>query len=120
MMLRGLSRKVAIKNIEKLVNKFEINKKILNKKYMLLSSGQKKQISILRCLGHSPQLAILDEPFDNIDKSFKLKLEDFISQESKKNAMAFVIASHVNRNQIKFTQSILISSNQTYKKKNEI
>ena len=83
MMLRGLSRKVAIKNIEKLVNKFEINKNILNKKYMLLSSGQ-KQISILRCLGHSPQLAILDEPFDNIDKSFKLKLEDFISQESKK------------------------------------
>lgn len=65
-----------------LINKFNFNKKIINKKFKLgdngklLSGGQRQKVSILRGLVKSSKILILDEFSNSLDnKSIKILLE---------------------------------------------
>ena len=84
-----------------LINKFNFNKKIINKKFKLgdngklLSGGQRQKVSILRGLVKSSKILILDEFSNSLDeKSIKILLEYL--NEIKKNKIIILI-SHNNK-----------------------
>ena len=68
-------------------------KRILKGKYIKISSGQKKRLSLYFALAHEPQLCILDEPEAGLDdqgiKAFWTCIE-----ERTKNGKTTIAASH--------------------------
>lgn len=76
------------------MDELSINKNILKKDYMYLSSGERKKISILRALSHKPSILFMDEPFNYLDTKFKSNLLDYISNRIRSNKLLIVAASH--------------------------
>ena len=88
--MRGISEDV----LHEVMNELSINKNILKKDYMYLSSGERKKILILRALSHKPSILFMDEPFNYLDAKFKSNLLDYISNRIRSNKLLIVAASH--------------------------
>ena len=65
----------------------------LHRKILDLSQGNKKKVSILQCLIHSPQLLILDEPTSGLDPLMQAKFFDILKAEHEKGTTVF-FSSH--------------------------
>lgn len=77
-------------NINTVVDGLNINKKILNQKYNLLSGGEKTLVQLAKVLIIKPDLVLLDEPTNHLDISRIEWLESYI----KSFKGAAVIVSH--------------------------
>lgn len=71
-----------------------------------LSSGQKQRVAIARALAEFPQLLLLDEPFNNLDKILKDKLFDFITKEARKKKSAVLLVTHQAEEALKFAGKV--------------
>jgi ABC-type multidrug transport system ATPase subunit len=60
-----------------------------------LSSGQKQQVALLRALGLSPEILLLDEPFGHMDGSKRKEFSHLLEEWCLKSDGAMVIVSHV-------------------------
>ena len=77
-------------NINPVVDGLNINKKVLNQKYNLLSGGEKTLVQLAKVLIIKPDLVLLDEPTNHLDISRIEWLESYI----KSFKGAAVIVSH--------------------------
>ena len=77
-------------NINTVVDGLNINKKVLNQKYNLLSGGEKTLVQLAKVLIIKPDLVLLDEPTNHLDISRIEWLESYI----KSFKGAAVIVSH--------------------------
>lgn len=64
-----------------LMEEFNLNE-TFNSKLFELSSGQQKMVCNILALSFSPNIILLDEPFDNIDQSGRLKLMNIIEHST--------------------------------------
>lgn len=65
-MLKGMSRKEAIKSLNKWAKKLEVEEYI-EMTAEKLSKGNQQKVQFLTCVMHDPELIILDEPFSGLD-----------------------------------------------------
>lgn len=94
--LSGLSFMLPLKLND--IMSFEGTKEMLfnldTEKYWNSASGGERQKALLnQCLQKPAKLYILDEPFNHLDQSSKVKLIQFIKNQLELNA-AFIIVSH--------------------------
>ncbi|WP_445755923.1 ATP-binding cassette domain-containing protein [Polaribacter sp.] len=83
---------------QNLMNFFELNK-FLNYKISELSTGYEKRVKLFASMIHHPKLIVWDEPFANLDKTFRKKLMGKIVELSSQD-IYFFITSHIE-NEIK-------------------
>jgi len=77
--------------IEKLAARFELE---LKRKIDHLSMGNRKKVSIVQSLLHSPKILILDEPTTGLDPLMQAKFFELIHAENQKG-MTIFLSSHV-------------------------
>lgn len=92
--MRGLSKEKSIKKIENICNELQININILDQKYMFLSSGERKKVSIIRCFVHKPYFILMDEPLSGLDQCFKKHFLRYLSNIHDTKKYILVIVSH--------------------------
>lgn len=59
-----------------------------------LSGGEKQRVAIARALVTQPEILLLDEPFNQVDTSFRDGLQDDIRQIVKDTGLTVVMVSH--------------------------
>ncbi|MBV8390213.1 MAG: ABC transporter ATP-binding protein [Mucilaginibacter sp.] len=59
-----------------------------------LSGGEKQRVAIARALVTQPEVLLLDEPFNQVDTSFRDGLQDDIRQIIKETGLTVVMVSH--------------------------
>lgn len=92
--MRGFDKDISIKKIKDISNQLQVDKSILDKKYMFLSLGERKKISLIRCFAHDPYLVVMDEPMSALDINFKEIFMKYISQICKNKDRILIIVSH--------------------------
>jgi len=65
-----------------------------DKRVVDLSGGEKQRVAIARALVTQPEVLLLDEPFNQVDTSFRDGLQDDIRQIVKDTGLTVVMVSH--------------------------
>lgn len=86
---------------------FDLND-ILKKKFMHLSTGQKRLMLILRGILLKPKLLMLDEPFLGLDAENKIKINKILIKNFIGNNNSLIMVSHNENIDIKFSQHITL------------
>lgn len=80
----GMTRKETEGRIEEIISMLDLDAFVDNR-IERLSTGQTQRISIARCLLHSPQVYIFDEPTLGLDIISSRAIIDFMKREKEKN-----------------------------------
>jgi ABC-type Fe3+/spermidine/putrescine transport system ATPase subunit len=67
---------------------------LADKKVSELSGGEKQRVAIARALITNPQVLLLDEPFNQVDTSFREGLQHDIRRIVKETGLTVIIVSH--------------------------
>jgi ABC-type sulfate/molybdate transport systems ATPase subunit len=67
---------------------------LADKQVVNLSGGEKQRVAIARALITGPEVLLLDEPFNQVDTSFREGLQQDIRQIVKETGLTVVIVSH--------------------------
>lgn len=67
---------------------------LADKRVVDLSGGEKQRVAIARALVTQPEVLLLDEPFNQVDTSFRDGLQDDIRQIVKDTGLTVVMVSH--------------------------
>src|ERR1700743_435303 len=67
---------------------------LADKRVADLSGGEKQRVAIARALVTQPEVLLLDEPFNQVDTSFRDGLQDDIRQIVKDTGLTVVMVSH--------------------------
>ena len=85
-------------NIDDIAQKFEhfTGGEVFGRKILIrnLSAGNKQKIGIISSLIHSPQLVILDEPFNFLDPTSQNILKKLLVDYNKETGASILISSH--------------------------
>ncbi|RYE28506.1 MAG: ABC transporter ATP-binding protein [Sphingobacteriaceae bacterium] len=65
-----------------------------NRRITDLSGGERQRVSIARALAASPKVLLLDEPFNQVDASFRENLQQDIRQIVAETGLTVVMVSH--------------------------
>lgn len=68
--------------------------RIADKKVFYLSGGEKQRVAIARALVTKPEVLLLDEPFNQVDTSFREGLQQDIRQVVKDTGLTVIMVSH--------------------------
>jgi ABC-2 type transport system ATP-binding protein len=90
--IKGVSRSVAPKAIDRWLAKFELSE-WKNKKVEQLSKGMQQKIQFIATVVHDPQLIILDEPFGGLDP-VNTKLVKDVMLELRSEGKSIVFSTH--------------------------
>lgn len=94
--MRGYKKEKINESINFLFKELSVEKKLLNKKYMHLSSGEKKIVSLIRCFAHNPKFIFMDEPLISLDCKIRQNLINFLRNKvTKKEVMLFIISHDI-------------------------
>ncbi len=77
--LRGLSRKEAKRNLEKMLKRLGVEE-YMNRKLETLSKGNQQKIQLAQTLVCNPEIVILDEPFSGLDPVNSQILKEVINE----------------------------------------
>ena len=102
--LSGMDNLLEIAKIKKIVTKNEIYQfcklfgleEDINKKYKYYSLGMKQKLRIIQAIMESPNILILDEPFDALDKQAKQIMQNYLNDFIKKENHYLIYTSHSN------------------------
>lgn len=75
--------------VRDLVEKFQLEY-LLNRAFRKLSTGETRKVMIIRALASEPELLILDEPFDGLDQSTLIMLQNYLAVLSQEIPMVMV------------------------------
>ncbi|HVS92670.1 MAG TPA: ABC transporter ATP-binding protein [Mucilaginibacter sp.] len=67
---------------------------LANKRVNDLSGGERQRVAIARALVTEPEVLLLDEPFNQVDTSFRDGLQEDIRQIVKDTGLAVIMVSH--------------------------
>lgn len=67
---------------------------LAEKRVVDLSGGQKQRVAIARALITEPEVLLLDEPFNQVDTSFREGLQQDIRQVVKETGLTVIMVSH--------------------------
>jgi ABC-type Fe3+/spermidine/putrescine transport system ATPase subunit len=68
--------------------------RLADKRIVDLSGGEKQRVAIARALVTQPEVLLLDEPFNQVDTSFRDGLQEDIRQIVKETGLTVVMVSH--------------------------
>ena len=68
--------------------------KIADKQVTFLSGGEKQRVAIARALVTKPEVLLLDEPFNQVDTSFREGLQQDIRQVVMETGLTVIMVSH--------------------------
>lgn len=77
-----------------------------------LSGGQIQRVMLIRVLINHPQLLLLDEPFGALDPSTRLRIQNVLLNQWKKDKFSMLIVTHDVNEAIKLGQKIIILNNE--------
>jgi len=89
-LLNGDSFATARKKVLSLIDKFSINKELLNKKCSKLSGGEKERIAIMRGFINNPRLILADEPTGALDKDNAVLVMESLKRSSENSLVIMV------------------------------
>lgn len=92
--MRGFDKEQSIKKIRDTFKKLQIDSSMMDQKYMFLSSGERKKVSLIRCFAHEPYVIVMDEPLSGLDKQFKKLFLIYLSNICKNNNNILILVSH--------------------------
>lgn len=91
--IKGMDKKVANKEIHRLVELFDLGE-YLDNKINKLSKGMKKKIGLIQAVINKPNILILDEPTDGLDPISRRKVLRYIRKLADDGAI-ILITSHI-------------------------
>ncbi len=91
--VKGLSRKDQKKRAEELMERFGITG-VKKSQALTLSGGEKRRLSIARCLCTNPKLLMLDEPFVGIDPIAVQEIHKIIRELREQDGLSILITDH--------------------------
>lgn len=95
------------KRVEDIATTLGINE-ILNKYPDSISGGQKQRVAIGRALVTSPNLLLLDEPFNSLDSLTREGIQDMVLEIADKKNMSFIIVTHNIEESVYMADRVLI------------
>lgn len=106
--LAAVDNLIILANIQKIINKEDILKTLekvgllhaKDKKVKEYSLGMKQRLRIAQAIMENPQILILDEPFNGLDKDSIIEIQNIIL-EYKNRGVTIILTSHDDR-QIEF------------------
>ena len=90
---KGLSRKDRIARAEHLMERFGVTH-VRKSLAMTLSGGEKRRLSLARCLCTDPKLLLLDEPFVGIDPIAVQEIHKIIRELRDRDGLSILITDH--------------------------
>lgn len=92
--LHGLSAEDVARYLEGFTELF--NGEVLgrNKYIRDLSKGNLKKVGIASAMMGSPEIVMLDEPFENLDPSSQIRLKKILNREREERPVTYLISSH--------------------------
>ncbi len=92
--LKKNERENHIKNTEEMLNNLGIYRDLWKRKPKNLSGGETQRVALVKALLKPCEILLLDEPFSNIDKNTKRKLNQLIRSICKKRNLITIYISH--------------------------
>tara|TARA_B100000700_G_C14782115_1_gene731870 strand:+ start:86 stop:772 length:687 start_codon:yes stop_codon:yes gene_type:complete len=89
----GVSKKIAVKKGQHLLEKVGLGKRMDNRPAEL-SGGEQQRVAICRAIINEPALLLADEPTGNLDQSTTSKVMSFLIELIKEHNVSAIIASH--------------------------
>lgn len=80
-------------NTNRVLKQLNINR-IADKQVFFLSGGEKQRVGIARALVTQPEVLLLDEPFNQVDTSFREGLQQDIRQVVRETGLTVIMVSH--------------------------
>lgn len=78
---------------EQLIDQLNM-RRIANKRVADLSGGERQRVAIARALARQPEILLLDEPFNQVDTSFRDGLQQDIRNIVKTTGLTVIMVSH--------------------------
>lgn len=91
--LAAILNKIGKKEIEETLKDVNLYQE-KDKKYSEYSLGMKQKLGIAQVLMENPEVIVLDEPFNGLDKTSAKKIRELLIKE-KENGKIIIIASHI-------------------------
>jgi ABC-type Fe3+/spermidine/putrescine transport system ATPase subunit len=92
-MMPSTDLKARQEKTEKMLKQLKMTS-LADKQVVNLSGGEKQRVAIARALINSPEILLLDEPFNQVDTSFREGLQHDIRQIVKDTGLTVIIVSH--------------------------
>ncbi len=81
-----------------------------------LSTGEMRKVLIARALVKSPQLLILDEPFDGLDQSFRASFAEYVNRLLAGKTRVILVTHHLEEILPNITHVLLVKNCALYRK----
>ena len=91
--IHGVSKKEAKRQCDKLTEILKLED-ILDRRYKLLSGGQKRRSEIAAALMHTPEILFLDEPTTGLDPATRQDVWEIVNSLQKKEEMTVFLTTH--------------------------
>lgn len=104
--LKGMTKKQVEKELDRLLERFQITE-YKNRKIKELSKGNQQKVQFIMSILHSPKLLILDEPFSGLDP-INVELFKQIILEYKNEGRMIIFSSHRMDHVEYFCEKLLI------------
>ncbi len=92
-MIRGLSRKEAVKRAAELLSYLGLKER-LDHRPAELSGGEQQRVAIARAVANAPRILLADEPTGNLDPRTSDQVFGALSQLVRASGLAAIIATH--------------------------
>jgi lipopolysaccharide export system ATP-binding protein len=96
----GLNSRERKEQAERLMERFRITK-LRNSLALTLSGGEKRRLTIARCLCTNPKLLMLDEPFAGVDPKAVEAIHTIVRELRDKDGLSILITDHHVRETLK-------------------
>lgn len=103
------NKEVDVDRITYLLNKFNLNKDILNENVNSLSGGQKQRVSFIRNIIFKPEVLLLDEVTSSLDKDNTILIENYIEELNKQGVTILWVTHSKEQSKTIFNKRITIS-----------
>lgn len=91
--IHGISKKEAKKQCDRLTEILKLED-ILDRRYKLLSGGQKRRSEIAAALMHTPEILFLDEPTTGLDPATRQDVWEIVKSLQKTEEMTVFLTTH--------------------------
>lgn len=103
-LLSKIQNKITLSDIEKTLKEVNLYEE-RNKKFSEYSLGMKQKLGIAQVLMEDPNIIILDEPFNGIEKSSVDKIINLLLEEKKKGKL-IIVSTHIKEDLIRLSDKI--------------